>query len=171
MSYIKKFKSFESVTILDDDIRKILPKKVRVFTNRGKFDLKISEVTREVDIIRVSYQQSIYGEPDNLMFDFHFVKEQKGLKILVDVTYGDFMASEFSVSKPNKVSVINYNGYGSKLDPESHFGFSKKTLQNLISFLNRFGFELRIEQFKFIDEYLDTYHQKDNISDIPKAKE
>lgn len=49
------------------------------------------------------------GEPDTLEFDMHFVKNQDGtLKILVDITYGDSMVSEFSVQQPNKVDVMEY---------------------------------------------------------------
>lgn len=176
---IKSFKLFESSTILDESIEKFLPKKLDIITSNGKFSLKKCDLTREIDILRVNYWQSTPkktgdvlsdGEPDYLSLDIHFTKTDNGLKILVDVTYGDFMASEFSITNKNKVSIINYNGIGSKLDPKSHFGFSKKSLESLIEFFNRFGFKLKLDQFKFIDEYTDSYKPKDTTS-IPTAKD
>jgi hypothetical protein len=176
---IKSFKLFESSTILDEKIENYLPKSLEIVTSNGRFSLTKCDLTREIDILRVSYWHSTHkktgsvlsdGEPDYLELDIHFTKSDKGLKILIDVTYGDFMASEFSISGKNKVSIINYNGVGSKLDPKSHFGFSKKSLESLISFFNRFGFSLKLDQFKFIDEFRDTYHPKSNIQ-IPTAKD
>jgi len=179
MDHLKKFKKFESHTILDEDIKKYIPKNIEIVTSNGKFHLTRSDVTREINIIRVAYWHSTPnktgdvlsdGEPDYLNLDIHFVKNKKGMKILVDVTYGDFMASEFSISETNKVSVIHYNGVGSKQDPKTHFGFTQKSLKSLISFFNRFGFNLSIDQFKFIDEFEDSYKPNYNIK-IPTAKD
>ena len=168
MKHLKLFQIFDSITILDEDIKNYIPKNIEIVTSNGHFSLTRADVTRESDIIRSTYWHSTSkktgdvlsdGEPDYLEIDFHFVTENGGLKILVDVIYGDFMASEFSIMKPNKVSVINYTGTGSKIDPDSHFGFTQKSLNSLIEFFNRFGFKLKSSQFKFIDQYPNSYTQ------------
>ncbi len=176
MRHISRFKFFESVTILDKNIEKFLPKKIEIVTSNGRFKLDKCDLTREIDILRVNYWHSTAeekndaladGEPDYLELDMHFVKNKKGLKILVDVTYGDFMASEFSIFN-NKVSIIHYNGIGSKQDPKTHFGFSKDSLKGLISFFNRFGFKLSPNQFKFIDEFPDSFTPDSDLG-IPET--
>ena len=98
----------------------------------------------------------------------HFVREKGGLKILVDVTFGDFMASEFSLFGKNKVNVVHYNGKGSKQDPNTHFGFRNDSLQQLIDLFNKFGFELNINQFKFIDQYPGDFKPEDQTTKIPR---
>lgn len=168
MRYLRRF---ESTTILDEDIEKFFPKSLSIVTDRGEFDFKKTSFTREIDIIRVVYEQSKWGEPDYLEIDLHFVRKSSGLKILVDVTYGDFMASEFSIYDKNKVSIIHYNGVGSKQDKDTHFGFKNSSLQELIDLFNRFGFDLKISQFTFIDEDLDSFIPKDPLEKIPGVKE
>ncbi len=179
MNHLKKFKKFESCTILDEDIKKYIPKSMEIVTSNGEFSLVRSDVTREIDIVRITYWHSTQretgnvlsdGEPDYLEIDLHFVQEEKGSKILVDVSYGDFMASEFSIMKPNKISIIHYTGKGSKIDPKSHFGFTTKSLKSLITFFNRFGYNLSIDQFKFIDQSQNSYKPKTNIK-IPTVKD
>ena len=170
MNYLIGFKAFESTTILDKGIEKYFPKSLTVVTDRGEFSFKKSNFTREIDIIRIVYEQKVWGEADNLEIDLHFVREKGGLKILVDVTFGDFMASEFSIFDKNKVSIVHYNGKGSKQDPKTHFGFKNESLQDLIDLFNRFGFELKIDQFKFIDQDPDDFRPSDKITKIPKIK-
>lgn len=168
MNYLIGFKAFESATILDKDIEKYFPKCLTIVTDRGEFTFKKSNLTREVDIIRVVYDQKVWGEADNLGIDLHFVREKGGLKILVDVTFGDFMASEFSLFGKNKVNVVHYNGKGSKQDPNTHFGFRNDSLQQLIDLFNKFGFELNIDQFKFIDQYPGDFKPEDQTTKIPR---
>lgn len=182
MKHLKKFNESEGlvepgkITIYDVEIKSALPKQLEIYTNNGNFTLKLDEFTREIDILRVPYSQNtaaITGdvlsdaEPDTLELDIHFVKNEKGLKILVDVTYGDAMLSEFSIESPNKVSVIHYNGIGSVADPETSFGFSDQSLKELIMFFNRFGYKLTPKDFTFIDKYPDTFIQKESIKLTP----
>jgi len=171
MKHLKKFKTFESVkevSILDKDIENHFPKSLTIITDNGEFKFQKSSITREIDILRVLYTQNKWGESDTLQIDLHFVKKQNNTKILVDVTYGDFMASEFSIFK-NKVSIIHYNGKGSKLDKSTHFGFKNESLQELINLFNKFGFKLKLNQFTFIDEELDSY-TPNNQFDVAKIK-
>lgn len=56
---------------------------------------------------------------------------------------------------------IHYNGIGSKADPETHFGFTDKTINDIVKFINAFGFKFQSKDFSFIDKYLDTYVNED----------
>lgn len=177
MKYIKSFLESQdshkdSVIIYDEAIKKFLPEVVGIYTSNGQFSMKKDTITREIDILRICYEHNTMeefggnaladGEPDTLEFDMHFVKNQdNSLKILVDITYGDSMVSEFSVQQPNKVDVIHYNGIGSKADPETHFGFTDKSIDDIVKFINAFGFKFNSKDFSFIDKYPETYVNED----------
>ena len=173
MKYLKSFhessdeSNGKSVTIMDEDIKDYLPKEIGIYTSNGNFTLTKGDITRETDILRVCYVQNTMetdagnsladGEPDVLAFDMHFVKTDSHLKILVDVTYGDQMVSEFSIIQPDKIDVIHYTGMGSKADPDTHFGISDDSIKDMIKFFNAFGFKLHPKDFSFIDKYPETY--------------
>lgn len=175
MKYLKRFN--ESTSIFDVSIwKKNLPNELEILTNSGSWVLKKSDVNLlNENNIQISYYHNTPkeyidggvnhdGEPDYLEFDIHIVKENNGyfansniLKLDIDITYGDAMMSEFSITTPNKVDVIHYTGKGSLYDPESFFGFSDKSLSDLISFFNRFGFKLTEKDLLFIDKTNDEY--------------
>ena len=181
MKYLKYFelRAYGSnyVSILDSDIENFLPKEMDIYTmggggdGGGNYQLKLDVVTRETDVLRVTYSQNTPekvdwdvtadGEPDTLEFDMHFVRKYEGnsskLKINVDVTYGDSMVSSFSLEAPNKVIVNHYTGLGSHIDSETHFGFCDGSLKELVKLFNRFGFTLHEKDFTFIDKYPETY--------------
>lgn len=159
------------ITIYEDKIKKFLPEKISICTSNGNFDLKKDVITREIDILRVCYSQNtpekndgdvlVDGEPDTLEFDIHFVKDNNKLKILVDITYGDQMVSEFTLNQPDRISITHYTGIGSKADPDTHFGLSDESILSFIKFINAFGFSFDPKDFTFIDKYPDTYIQED----------
>jgi len=176
MKYINSFNKSNTsnhFSILDSHIKDLLPKRMSIYTQGGggdgggSFELKLSVVTREVDILRVTYSQNNMencdgdvtadGEPDNLEFDIHFYDNDSGLKINVDVTYGDAVISSFSIEKPDKVTVIHYTGFGSHIDPETHYGLSDDSIKDLIKFFRGFGFKLKSKDFAFLDKYPDSY--------------
>lgn len=159
---------------------KFLPKELTIVTLNGQFTLKLADNPSSFisvigpDQVQITYCQNLMAdnggdavknsEPDYLEFDLSLVKENDGseanpdsLKISVDITYGDSMVSEFSISKPNIVNVIHYTGPHSPNVKESMFGFTDESLTQLIGFFNRFGFNLEMKSFKFIDQHLDTY--------------
>jgi anthranilate/para-aminobenzoate synthase component II len=174
MKYLKKF--FEDFTLYDEPVVDIFPDTVSIYTSDGSFLLRRGDTTREADIIRVSYYQNTAkdgniikdGEPDFLVFDLHFVKNEKGIKTLVNITYGDQMKSEFSIEKPNVIDLGHYNGIRSIADTDTHFGFEDTTIRNLCKLFNGldFGYNLSPKDFKFIDKYPDTY----NYSQAPKIQ-
>ena len=81
-------------------------------TENKTYVLKKNDCTIDGDLVQFNYHQNTYdkpedivddGEPDMLEFDIHFVKNDRGIKLLVDITYGDNMAYEFSIETPNKI--------------------------------------------------------------------
>lgn len=98
------------------------------------------------------------GEPDNLGIDIGVLNNNDGysaspdnLKLNISISYGDAYTSEFVITKQG-LKVTNYTGFGSLYDRESFFSFDEKSLQELITFFNRFGFNLNKSNFKFLDQ-------------------
>lgn len=175
----EKIESGDNISIFDQDwFEKILPDTLELITQDGDFTLKKNDSTIGKDIVQFNYWQLGYdedvpgsvldnGEPSTLEFDIHFVKNVDGIKLLVDITYGDNMACEFTIESPNKINIIHYNGFNSKYDPKTYFGFSDKSLDDLIKFFNAFnhGLKLNKKDFTFIDKDLDSYKHDINDKD------
>lgn len=161
-----------------ENIRNLFPKKIQVYTEHGTFNYDLGDVTREALIVRAAYNGSTYqktdnaladGEPDFVCFDIHFINEGKKLKLAIDITYGDSMVSQFTMIEPNVIKIGKYEGIDSKLAPETHFGFSDKTLNNLIELFNKFNdnFKFTKNDFKFLDKYPDTYQHNEQVKLMP----
>jgi hypothetical protein len=103
------------------------------------------------------------GEPDGLAFDIFFVKNERGIKMNVDITYGDHMAYEFTLEAPNKINIVHYTGVGSLYDSETHWGFTESSINKLVQFFNRFNHGIKIspKDLKFLDSNEESYtHDK-----------
>ena len=164
---------------------KLLPKKLTIVDNSGTYELVYSDcsvngVSHKVEIMYFHSTPNnpndvnIDGEPDTLQFDIHMVKTNDGtdanpdnLKLNIDVTYGDAMVSQFSISKPDQIEVGQYNGFGSKYDKETFFGFEDESIKDLVEFFNRLGFELSVKDLVFIDKYPDSYTYTESIKLMP----
>jgi len=183
MKHLRKFN--ENVSLFDPNWVKFLPKELSIITQNGEFDLEVNSLEPDergapgvynlMTSVSVSYSQNTLekdngdptadGEPDGLQFDIAIVKDNDGteanpsksLRLNVDLTYGDSMMYAFTIDYPNKVNVHHYNGKDSLYDPETYFGFTDESLQELVTFFNRFGFTTTPEDFKFIDSDLDSY--------------
>lgn len=162
----------------NENFKDIFPKEIQVYTSYGTFKYNIGDFTREGDIVRVVYHGCSAektgdvlsdGEPDFIGFDIHFINNSRGKKTLIDITYGDHVVSEFSIESPNKVSVIHYDGVGSKADRDTHFGFDDKSLQDIVNLFNKFdkSYKLSTKDFTFIDKYPDTYNVKESAKISP----
>lgn len=162
------------ISIFQQDwFEKLLPETLVVHSLGKKYTFEKNEATINGDVVQFSYYTETYqkpedalldGEPSFLEFDLHFFKNQDSvIKIIVDITYGDAMASEFSIEPPNNINIIHYNGIGSKYDPKTHWGFSDESIRDLIKFFNAFshGIKLEPKDLSFIDEHPDTYFHKD----------
>jgi hypothetical protein len=130
--------------------------------------LKKNDCTIDSDLVQFNYHQNTAkepgdevndGEPDMLEFDIHFVNNDKGIKLLVDITYGDNMAYEFSIETPNNINIIHYTGKGSIYDTETHWGFSDETIKDLVKFFNSFnhGINITEKDLNFLDSDESSY--------------
>ena len=175
MKYLKYFEGAygdKYISILDDEIENYIPKKMSIYTQGaggdggGSYELKYDSFTREIDIIRILYYQNTFevngdatsdGEPNILEFDLHFFRKENTQKIIVDISYGDNIVSSFSIEQPSKINVQHYNGVGSNIDSDTHFGLNDDSIEEWVNFFNRFGFRLDKKDFVFIDKYPETY--------------
>lgn len=167
----------DKISIFDQDwFEKLLPDEIKIVSQSGYCTLKKNDCSILQDEIQFNYWQKANGkdgdvledgEPSILEFDIHFVKNVDGIKLLVDITYGDQMVSEFSIETPNKINVIHYNGVNSKFDQETHFGFCDESINDLVKFFNSFthGIKLEPSDLAFIDEHLDSYQHDINNKD------
>lgn len=185
----------KKISIFDkENWKKYLPQKIKLITENSinlfkeekskndYFELKLKDVIVNDNLLQITWYQKTFigpndvnddGEPDYLGFDIHMVKDNNGydanpdkLKLNCDVTYGDAMVSQFTISKPGQIKVGHYTGYNSKYDKETFFGFDDDTIIDFLNFFNRFGFKLKKEDFKFIDKYKDSYEYKESTKYI-----
>jgi hypothetical protein len=158
MFKIKKFK--DGVDIYHYDWKNNLPKSITIIQGDKEVTFDRGNVMMHFDMVQCAYENSDWGFPDTLEFDFYFLKDvnKENFKIDIDITLGDAMVCEFSLESPNKVSVVQYTSWGSKTDPSNTvFALQDKSLKDLINFLNLFdGFSLDVSDFKFLDKY-DNY--------------
>ena len=177
MKYLRTIFESEKTLAYLEDVKKIFPDEVKIYTSDGSFTLKKSDITREVDIIRASYYHNTAAdgnvlkdaEPDFLFIELHFVRNHNGIKTLVNITYGDQMKSEFSIESTNKISIGHYNGIGSIADSETHFGFEDSTILDLCKLFNSFdfGYDVKTQDLNFIDKYLDSYVHNESLKITP----
>ena len=107
------------------------------------------------------------GEPDNLEFDIHILKDNDGtqanpdnLSLNVDISYGDAVVSSFKINAPNIVEPHDYTGSKSIVDPKTMFSFTDDSIKKLVEFFNRWDSKFRItpENFKFLDTNKDSFN-------------
>jgi tellurite resistance-related uncharacterized protein len=100
-----------------------------------------TNIMKHSDLIQITYNltENTWGKSDCLEFDLHFLKIEDGkLKIDVDITWGNFMESEFSITAPNNVSVIQCTSRDSKFDPSNTvFAFDDSSLQSIVDMFNK----------------------------------
>lgn len=161
MKYIKRFnESLEN--IYDVKWGNILPKEL-VILKDGTHTFKVGNIMKNSDMVQVSYinVKNEWGVTDTLEFDFYFERlEDSSFKMDIDITWGDEMASEFSITSPNKVDIIEYTSFNSKTDPSNTiFAIEENSLKQFIIFLNEFnGFKVDRSQFNFLDSNKDSYN-------------
>ena len=162
MRYIKKYNE-NSVSIFSQEVKNFFPDKIYLATSNGDWEFDKKDLMLNGDLIQMAYYHCPSehsndvlsdGEPDFLEFDIHTNRNERGIKLLVDITYGDSMVSEFSIEAPNKINVIHYTGINSKYEPETYFGFTDETINDLVKLFNSFnhGLKLTADDFKFIDK-------------------
>lgn len=188
MKYLKKYTE-NRISIFNPEWSKLLPEQLIIVTENGEFTLsresKLSDTGHPIDIsnlmncLQIIYIQHTQqekdgdvnadGEPDYMCIDITLVKDNNGqeanpdtLKLNVDITYGDHMQYSFTIDKSG-VNVHHYTGKNSLYDPETFWGFSDESLEKLVEFFNRFGFDTTIDDYKFIDKDPDSYQYEKPI--------
>jgi GMP synthase-like glutamine amidotransferase len=174
MKWLKRFNE-SSYSIFDSEgWKKILPEKLILVTSTGNWELKLPQ-ENYTQITPSSQRGEVLkdGEPDHLGIDIDIMKDNDGtsanpdtLKLNVSISYGDAMSAEFTIGKPNKVDVINYNGFNSQLDPKTCFGFEDESISGLVNFFNSWGYELNKTDFTFLDKYLNSYKPQNESIEI-----
>ncbi len=159
----------ESVNIYDIDWHDIAPKNLLVIKDNKRTKFKLGNVMKHFDMVQVTYDTAdgeIWGVPDTLEFDVYFVKPggklNKDIRVDVDITYGNLVVSEFSITTLDIVNVIQYTSYHSKFDPSNTvFAFDEESINKIIKFLNTFnGINVQRDQFNFLDEDPNSYYPK-----------
>jgi GMP synthase-like glutamine amidotransferase len=165
------------ISIFDQQwFEKLLPEEMEVVSHGKMHMLAKNDCTINGDLCQFNYWHPATGkdgdvtedgEPCCLEFDIHFMKNEGGIKMIVDISYGDHMACEFSLEAPNRINVIHYNGIGSKYDSDLHWGLSDKSVSDLVRFFNSFEHGIRISEkdLAFIDEHEDSYEHDINDRD------
>lgn len=163
MKYILKFN--ENISIYDNKWEVLLPKQITVIEGSGdklnnRHVFNKGNVMLNSDMLQITYDNPEWGIPDTLEIDIYFVKDVEFdlIRLNVDITYGDFVAAEFSIDKKSGLKVIQYSSYRSKFDPSNTvFAFNNASLREFVNFLNRFntGVKLTLDDFKFLNKWDD----------------
>lgn len=160
MKYIRRFnEGYEN--IYDVKWEEVLPKTLSVIKD-GVHTFKIGNIMKNADMVQVTYVniKNEWGVTDTLEFDFYFVKDKDKFRMDIDITWGDLMVSEFSITSPDKVDVIEYTSFHSKTDPSNTvFAFEEVDLKSFIDFINKFyTFKVDRSQFNFLDSDENSYY-------------
>ncbi len=142
MKHLRRFN--ESVNIYEVDWHTFVPRELTMIYDNKSYKFVCNDNTnimKHFDMVQITYTiaQESWGLSDCLEFDIYFIKpvNTKGIKINVDITWGNFMESEFSIQSPNKVSVIQCTSKDSKFDPTNTvFAFDDESLEKLVKFFN-----------------------------------
>lgn len=137
-----------------------LPEILSINYHNKVYKFKKGNIMLLGDMVEITYDclhGEEWGAPDTLEFDIYFTNDNDSgkIRINVDITYGDLIACEFSIEKPNKVNVIQTTSWGSKFDPsDTVFALTDDSLDKFINFLNKFpGIKLTRNEMKFLDQY------------------
>lgn len=173
----QKIKRFNQSNFTESAID--LPKKLSIYTSNGNFSYKLINSYSDGSCFKNTYvnvskknndKLLTIDEPNNLYIDFNSHNTENGKKFIVSVTHGKSQKFEFTLEKPNILTVINYNGFGSKFDSESKFAFSDESLIALVKSLNDFGFDFTTKSFQFMDKYPYSYQYYESFQIKPLFK-
>jgi hypothetical protein len=144
-----------------------------------KWIYKKGNVMLNADMIQITYGIEDPMAPDTFEIDIYIVKDDSeekrndlttvvssgtidfdrspgkhipNLRLDVDITFGDEMACEFTISK-KEVTVYQDTTYNSKFDPTNTlFAIGDESLKKLADFFNRFnhGIKISLEDLDFL---------------------
>ena len=103
MRYLKSFN--ESIDIYNINWHDIVPENITMIYSDKSYEFvcdRNTNIMKHFDMIQITYTikgGEVWGVSDTLEFDLYFLKPQsKGIKINVDITWGNYMESEFSIN-------------------------------------------------------------------------
>jgi len=156
MKFIKTFEQYDTgISFYDKKWESFLPEKITVLKGGKSYEFTKGNILLNADWINIEYENHLYGEPNNLMFDVYYTfnNNDNAVKLDVDITYGDLMTSEFTIEAPNKITVGEYTSFGSKFDPSNtEFSLDNNSLQGLMNYFNAFdhGVHLNLNDLNFL---------------------
>ena len=165
-----KIKRFNE-SLITSGLENGIPKKLELYTHFGNFNYLLINVLNDGHVIKGIYHKQykvsdeglVENEADRLTLQFNFHTENGELKILGQILHGGSLKYEYSMLKPNILRLISYDGFGSRMDSDSKFGFGDDTVKSLVRFINSFGFKLTIDNFKFLDKYSCSYQHWESL--------
>lgn len=168
--YLMKIKRFYE-SLITSGLENEIPKKLELYTHTGNFNYLLINVLNDGHVIKGVYHKQhkvsdeglVENESERLTLQFNFHTENGELKILGQILHGGSLKYEYSMLKPNILRLINYDGFGSRMDSDSKFGFDDETVKSLVRFINGFGFKLTIDNFKFLDKYSCSYQHWESL--------
>jgi len=180
MKHLKRFNEDIKIPIFDERSKDLAPKSLEIITSNGHYTLELCDfyVAGNSHLLNIVYHHNPSeesgdvtsdGEPDYLCFDIRFTRDDNGMRTLCDITYGDNMVCEFTITPDNKITLGHYNGIGSISDPDTHFAFTDESLSEIVKFFNRFshGINLTVKDFDFLDNRKDSYKYPNKGKSIP----
>jgi hypothetical protein len=174
--------SQKSIPMWDAEWEEMLPEKITVYKGQEDgvkgWVYSKSNIMINADMLQITYDNPDVGCPDTFEIDIYTVQDDsseertdftivkklgnievtdedkiiKNLRLDVDLTWGEQMAAEFSISKDG-LKVIQTSSIGSKFDPTNTvFGLDDISIQKLCDFFNRFnhGIKLSVSDFIFL---------------------
>jgi hypothetical protein len=141
MKWIKKF---NESSIYEFDWHNIMPKNLIIIEDDKKIEYELGNIMMHFDMVQVVYESNIWGEPGDLEFDFYFLKRGSKYVIDVDITWGDSMVLEFSLSGSN-INIIRNDKNRIKI------GFDSNSIKEILHLFNQFsGFHFEESQIVFL---------------------
>jgi len=159
MKHLKYFKESNSdYSIYNIDWHFIVPHKLTMIYDNKSYNFvnnPDTNIMKNIPLVQITYQiEGVnWGLSDCLEFDLHFLNLQNGrLKVDVDITWGNFMESEFSIVAPNKVDVIQCTSKDSRFDPSNTvFAFDDSSLQSIVEMFNKIdSFSITTKDLNFL---------------------
>ncbi len=146
MKYIHLFEQFD---FYDESWQDNLPKEITIIYKNQEIEfIKRAKPNALPHQIQIKYDHKKWGEPDTFEIDIEevFDENNKKIKLIVSMTYGDLEVAGFSIEPPNTVSKpFTFTSFGSKFDPSNTvFALSKKSLSDFCKYINSFGHGIKI---------------------------
>ena len=146
---MKHIHPFEQYDFYDDKWQENLPNEISIIYKNEEIEfVKRAKPNALPHQIQIKYDHKQWGEPDTFEIDIEevFDENNKKIKLIISMTYGDLEVSGFSIEPPNEISTpFTFTSFGSKFDPSNTvFALTKRSLSNFCKYINSFGHGIKI---------------------------